>query len=114
MRKGVVSLPDVGSETLASVGTANPNPTSPTLGSRRFSQADFAGPVEHGVWTLNQGSIGESPSQIAVSGTVDVVDQDLDLSFSAAGEAHTDPRWTLRVAGPWSGPSVWRKPLAVK
>jgi AsmA protein len=109
LRKGVVSLPEVTAEPLASVGTENPLPVSPTPSARRFSEANFAGTVEHGIWTVNDGWIGEGPSQIVVDGTVDVADRDIDLSFGAAGEAHTDPPWRLHAAGPWSGPRVWRE-----
>lgn len=109
LRKGVVSLPEVSAEPLASVGTENPLPVSPTPGARRFSEANFTGTVEHGIWTANDGWIGEGPSQIVVDGTVDVADRDIDLSFGAAGEAHTDPPWRLHAAGPWSGPRVWRE-----
>ncbi len=114
IHKGVVSLPDARAEPLASAGNANPNPVSPAPQPHRFSEANFTGTVEHGIWTLSQGWIGEGPSQIAVDGSVDVADRDIDLSFSASGETHSDPPWRLRAAGPWAGPSVWRQAPAAK
>ncbi|MBV9114325.1 MAG: hypothetical protein JOY67_16035 [Hyphomicrobiales bacterium] len=114
VRKGVVSLPDVGAEPLASIESANPLVTSLPPATRRFSEANFAGAVEHGTWTVSEGWIGEGTSQIAVDGTVDVADRDIDLSFSVPGEAHADPPWRLHAAGPWSGPSVWRQRSTAK
>jgi AsmA protein len=109
LRKGIVSLPEVSEELVPPFGTEAPPAASPPLGARRFSEANFAGAVEHGIWTVNDGWIGEGPSQIVVDGTVDVADRDIDLSFSAAGERHSDSPWRLRAAGSWSAARVWRE-----
>ncbi|MBV9751825.1 MAG: AsmA family protein [Hyphomicrobiales bacterium] len=114
VKKGVVSLPDADAEPLASVVSEKPLVASLAPALRRFSEANFAGAVENGIWKINEGWIGEGVSQIAVDGTVDVADRHLDLSFSGPGDAHADPPWRLRAAGPWSEPSVWRQPPAAR
>jgi AsmA protein len=115
MKKGVVSLPSVGAEPVASIVTGVPSiGAAPAPGPRRFAEASFAGTVEHGVLTVTEGWIGEGTSQIAVDGKIDVADRNIDLSLSGSGEAHTDAPWHLRATGPWSGPSLWRPASAAK
>ena len=70
------SLPEVSEELVPPFRTEAPLAVSPPLGARRFSEANFAGAVEHGIWTVNDGWIGEGPSQIVVDGTVDVADRE--------------------------------------
>jgi AsmA protein len=115
MKKGVVSLPSVGAEPVASIVTGVPSiGAAPAPGPRRFAEASFSGTVEHGVLTVTEGWIGEGTSQIAVDGKIDVADRNIDLSLSGSGEAHTDAPWHLRATGPWSGPSLWRPASAAK
>ncbi|MBV9568384.1 MAG: hypothetical protein JO172_09620, partial [Hyphomicrobiales bacterium] len=114
VRKGVVSLPDMGAEPLVLVEPVNPLVNSLSAASRRFSEANFGGAVERGIWTVSEGWIGEGTSQIAVGGTVDLADRDIDLSLSGPAEVRADPPWRLHAAGPWSGPSVWRQRPAAK
>jgi AsmA protein len=115
MKKGVVSLPGVGVEPVASIATGNPDvEVPPAPAARRFTEASFAGVVERGVLTMTEGWIGEGTSQIAVDGKVDVAAHSLDLSLSGSGEAHSDAPWRLRATGPWSGPTLWRQTPAAK
>jgi AsmA protein len=84
-----------------------------TLG-RRFSEANFTGLAEHGMLSLSEGWIGEGAAQLAIGGTLDLAERSFDVSLSGGGETAADAPWRLHVTGPWSAPTAWRQPLAVR
>ena len=117
LKKGELSVPEEG-EPVASVGRDQALQEASEGGPhgalwRRFSEANFTGLAEHGVVNLSEGWIGEGASQLAVGGKLDLAERSLDVSLTGGGQA-SDAPWRLRVAGPWSGPTVWRQPLAAR